>query len=383
MMEFARAGISRFGKDLAFVATLAAVLGAVSVGSGYMFTTSDYLASFHVTHQRRVLWDPAVWPPGATLSVALAEEGWGEIAAAATEQYPSDFHTVEDAKRALDHALTKWSAVERADIRWMVDTIAPRDQLQEHQGIVVVADDAGFRGTAAARWDFVNGQRLIRSCVITMNNTISWRRDWFDHTLMHELGHCLNLDHTASHPHDREAAFYFGFAAGFFDLSDERRRRSPVWGPYSLLDALDTLPDRVPTLDDETGASVARPRAGWLEETGSIWGAVFFGSEPARGFYVLASRIAPETGEVGAGVGAFTDRFGAYVIEGLDPGAYTLWVFDEELYRPLKLASIPHLRWVGLEGHIVDTIWSAPVVVKAGQRTGPLLIPARRPEAGE
>ena len=108
---------------------------------------------------------------------------------------------------------------------------------------------------------------------------------------------------------------------------------------------------------------------------------MFAGGEPAQAVYVLASRVAPETGQVGAGVGVFTGRNGAFDIRGLVPGAYMLWVFDLSLSKGLDwFFSLTHLD---PETYIHDTIWRTPVVVVAGERTGPLVVPVERPEVNE
>ena len=73
------------------------------------------------------------------------------------------------------------------------------------------------------------------------------------------------------------------------------------------------------TPDDAVGVSLLRPRAGWLEATGSVWGTVLQDDgSPVRFASVLASR---ENGEPSRGVSAFTDSFGSFSIEG-EPGRY-------------------------------------------------------------
>ena len=377
MTESAKVGSPRLRNGLAGVAALLALLGSVSAGGGYAFLY-DFAAGFDPEHQRRLLWDPAVWPPGGTLSVALAEDGWSDL-----EAGRGGFEyllSIEDLKGAVGRALAKWTAVERADIRWRLDTVAPLEELRDHRGIVVVHDEidpahyGGIGVTAAAgvRTAGTSGSYAITGCVITFGKAASWERYHFDSILMHELGHCLGLDHTASHPFDTKAPRREGF---------EDPWRSPIWGYPGLLARATPDIDVMPSLDDEVGASLLRPRAGWLEETGSIWGAVFVGSEPARRVYVLASRVAPGTGQVGLGVGAFTDPSGTFWIEGLDPGEYLLWVFDDTIRIDGGLDF--YMALSDAEPHIFDTIRSAPVAVSAGERAGPFLISVGRPEVDE
>ena len=133
-----------------------------------------------------------------------------------------------------------------------------------------------------------------------------------------------------------------------------------------------------PNHDERVAVSVLRPRAGWLEETGSIWGAVVADGEPAQAVYVLASRVAPETGRVGPGVGVFTGRHGTFDIRGLPPGPYVLWVFGLGVRKGSDWFFA--LTYMDPEPHIHDTVWRSPVVVGAGGRTGPLVIPVERIE---
>ena len=284
--------------------------------------------------------------------------------------------------RAGDHTLSLWSDIESADISWKLDRVAPHAELSRYPGIVIVAEEDspglssfGYAFVGFSGWSSAGSRerRAIRDCEVRLVEP--WRlydMYSFFSLLGHELGHCLGLDHSATYPYDRRAAGW--------DWGNEAPE--PFWGWNGLLQAGGLSgPAPSPNHDERVAVSVLRPRAGWLEETGSIWGAVFAGGEPAQAVYVLASRTAPGTGRVGPGVGVFTGRNGTFDIRGLVPGAYILWVFDLSLSKGLDwFFSLTHLD---PETYIHDTIWRSPVVVGAGERTGPLVIPVQRPEVNE
>ena len=363
------------------MAALLAVLASVS-GDGHQYLyyePSDTDMSVHPDHQWPVRWSAEAWPPGATLSVALAEDGtWGLF-----DEPDGPFRDIEDVVRAVDHALSLWSDIESADIRWKLDRVAPHAELSRYPGIVVRAVEdphplalspLGYTFIWTSGWTLTGSRerRAIRGCDVNfVRPGLGYERNmaFFVYLLGHELGHCLGLDHSASSPYD-------------FRLGHVWPTAEPLWGWNGLLQRGGRYsPVAKPNLDERVAVSRLRPRAGWLEETGSIWGSVFAGGEPAQAVYVLTARVDPETGQVGAGVGVFTGRHGAFNIRGLIPGRYVLWVFDFAMSKETDVFFI--LADLDQETHIQDTIWSSPVVVRAGDRTGPLVIPVQRPEVNE
>ena len=83
---------------------------------------------------------------------------------------------------------------------------------------------------------------------------------------------------------------------------------------------------------------------------------------------VLIARIGPD-GAPRDAVARYTNRWGQFVIEGLRPGDHVAMVFRR---RP-----DPFAPWF-------EPIWEAVVLrtvaIRAGERTGPLVLTARSPE---
>jgi hypothetical protein len=134
------------------------------------------------------------------------------------------------------------------------------------------------------------------------------------------------------------------------------------------------------TLDDRIGASLLRPRRGWIEGTGTIWGNVLIeGGEPAVAVNVVATRLGAN-GALVESVARITDGRGEFVIQGLPPGDYALYV------RPLIGFHSGSLLWVSLpvgsllpltSQHLRPAFRAAPVRVAASETAGPITMTMR------
>ena len=78
------------------------------------------------------------------------------------------------------------------------------------------------------------------------------------------------------------------------------------------------------TADDVIGASLLRPRPGWLPTTGSLSGQLTRNEQPAA--FVSVHVLRDEDGKARPSAQVFTNNDGEFRAEGLRPGRYLLWV---------------------------------------------------------
>ena len=196
--------------------------------------------------------------------------------------------------------------------------------------------DGWFSGFARSVWE--NGQRI--GCDIEIS-PYYFERSPVDEPeqerrrvpdlygiMTHEMGHCLGLAHTAMNP------MWLG------------RPGPPEWEPGILPEGIATLqphpimsygssfrsPDLTP--DDIHAITLAYPAPGFSQSRGSIGGRVVFpDGDPVPLAYVQTVDYSGSTAAFGPG--AFTDRRGQFMLEGMRPGPIHVWV------RPL-IASRAH-----------------------------------------
>ena len=295
-------------------------------------------------------WNPEAWGPGETLSFTLVDSPlW----------YPA-YRDIQDVKSLFEEAMDVWASVATADIRWEIGRIATESSFPRVSELRPVDE-----GPSSARleqeldlWASITGCRLSLRAISEPHSPES--RDGALLVVVHELGHCLGLDHVAVNPFRRYPVPGFPEAyepPGYW-------AHQPIMGPATHGWGV--------TLDDRIGASLARPAPGWIESTGTIWGNVLLeDGEPAREVYVLANRLGPD-GSVQGSVGRFTDSSGAFLIGGLAPGGYVLRAqpIREGHVHPSRLAR-------GANAALRDTILGTPLSVAAGRRTGPVTLTMR------
>ena len=290
-------------------------------------------------------WNPHIWGPGMTATVAVPDHPlWLEV---------EGIGSMEEARALVDRALAAWSAVGTADIRWRVRHPVEEDEAE--LAVKIQQRRAGLAGAAswATRSD-PDGVWGIYSCDVTVNEASLPRalHPTYE-TLVHELGHCLGLGHPARYPN----------AHAWHD--EKGRVPNPLWG----LDGMMTWSRRrTVSFDDKIGASLLRPRSGWLETTGAVYGSVIgeAGLGPVLRVNVLAARIAVD-GSLAGPVQTPTNKYGHFVIEGLDPGPYVLMVYTmgkEAQYHETT-------------DDFRETVLLSPVEVRAGERTGPVVLTVR------
>lgn len=310
----------------------------------YLFYDNGAL-DYIVPASEAIRWSADVWGPGETLAWEI-EDGsdWTLLLdASATEFAP-----------VVAEALASWSEIPTADISWRLSGVGPAQDYEFGDGRSRVFLDVDGSWGVLMQW--TRNRELdvweIAECDIGVPGWLvdrypdpdALRRPLFNF-LYSELGHCLGLNEPARLPGSQRLRVN---AEG-----EDSWYQTAVWAGVS---------------DRWIGASLLRPRAGWLSRTGGLAGTLESDGAPVPYAHVYALRPAP--GGMGDPVGAFTNARGEFLIEGLPPGDRFLWahpISDSWDHTPLLLE--------GAETNVKDTFLPLPVRVEAGRVTDGITIP--------
>ena len=307
----------------------------------YRSSEDDSLVPRSDTAER---WHPGVWGPGETLTWYVADD----------PDWSPHFADANEALRRIEDALETWGRIPTADIRVRLDGLVKRASLaRDNRNVVLINPDTSILGYSYRWHRKVRGVFQTVECDVELGPAVAAVADeeqpagltW----LIHEFGHCFGLSHPAVTP----TARWRPRKGGRSWLISSVWEQDPVMTYGASVNNLLTE-------DDMVGVSLLRPAQGWLGTPGSISGRLTLDGEPAR--FVSVHVLRNDGGRALPSVRVFSDEEGAFLVEGLVPGDYFLWIY------PL-VAQSPN-QWMLDHGAVIDVkdlLDFRPVRVQAGQ----------------
>lgn len=322
-------------------------------------------AAYHLAHVDG--WEKEV--ARASEARRWADDVWPLVWHVAGDDWPREILAPEDAAPIFARALAAWSEIPTADIRWRMEgwksgirgpgghdgyNTFVFDPLEDHGGTRV------WERRRGNRWVAVESDILVTRGDLEFVRRIHEGEGldaWLQSMAVHGLGHSLHLQHASVFPLLRNR--------------DAPTNPPSVWPPDSVMSY--GRYDGIRT-DDAVGASLLRPRRGWLRQTGTISGSVRTAGGPVRYASLWAIPVGPDGDAAPSGaVGAFSDGDGEFAIEGLAPGSYILYA-----HPIVKWLASPWFVTEGGPTDVFDLVVPLPVRVSAGRETGGIEIVMRR-----
>lgn len=270
-------------------------------------------------------------------------------------------------RSAVEDGFAAWNSVTTTTFRVELEEDPLRADRIEVRGVNEIGFSSHLEGYGRAARTELEGLRAggFRECDIPLNPE-SWEADrelarpWLTYVVMHELGHCLGLDHAEEYP-----------------LADWVPDVPSTFFPPPVMAYSWTAEPRLAE-DDRIGVSLLYPTPRFARSVGSVGGRVAVDGEPARFVYIQSfrARRSPE-----AGPGTFTDENGEFLLEGLKPGPVLLWMhpiikggahmpfLDRAASADDRSAVQDQWRWVTVVAG--ETLIIPGIVANTGRRANP------------